>query len=494
MDRVNGTMGAFTITSEAFPIPLALTLHLSEQVDYQAAMDELSVIVERDQTRHRETHRTADYLSLRIHRWAIALLLEANTVAEDDHAQITRVAHQGLAGLKKMMINPLDRSEFIAGDEVVLGADGWAWKGWLYRLCRDLFEGRSPFDLTQPMLENPPQHLLIIEIADWVRRNLQKASQTSTSSSSTASSSTATSSTPTTSTTALAGNHDIVVLSTSSGIVSRAPAPQAKKLQERSMTLLVNRAAGNEAMRESLRALFIELCNAAWERRMHEEARENMEALRVHVNQRTDQMEARSEATVREAREVVARAEASVQRMLAENRETQERTARGFQERIDAQNRAHQEWAEAQNAQMRALTAEQTAEAARMRDEQATRTAANIQAIQALQAQQDNANQIHAAEAQRLENQLAAARREQAAAVVRTAELRQETATLGGQLNTERTRVGVAEERVRAAEERNRLAEAQIGSLGQQVVSMSQQLQQVQANAGGGHKRRCVVS
>lgn len=485
MQRLEGAMGSWTITQ---PPLIALTFHLPE-MDYHEAFDTLDDILLQDEQWHQANQIPYDYLSACIHRWALDILLASHTVDPSNRENVTHMAHERIdAFMQNFFINPLDRAPY---DQIVLGNDGWPWELWMYTLCRDIFDARSPFD-GSPMVEKPPAHLLALKVFSWINENfppLPPSTTSSTPSTSTRATSASMTIAPQTPATTLSR---VVVLSTSSQMATRVP--ETAKLEPAKMIRLAKVSRTNADVRTALRVAFTALCEKAWERRMHESLRQDLQALRVHVNQRTTEVETRSLEGVCQAKEETRKAKEVVATMVTEQRQTQENTLRACQDQLDFQKRTHEESMARQQALVASMRKEQTAEIEILRQQSQAAQIAHINARRTLETQVDTLNQTHATDRERLERQLEQAQREQVETVALAARTRQETAELRTRANASDRQIEEAAQRIRIAEERNRQNDARIDSLKAENAATRRQLNEIRASAPQQRSRRCVVS
>lgn len=461
-----GAMGSCTLTQQALPL---LKFDLPDDA---AAFDALDEIIKEDESWHQETRVPVDYLSARIHRWALDIVLASYTVDPEDKEKVDRMAHERIDEfMQDFFVNPLDRAAY---DKIVLGGDGWPWEQWMYQLCRDIFDARSPFD-DSPMAEKPPAHLLALKVFAWIQKNFSPAPK------------------PAASTPLSAAVLSSQVVVFPPGLQMAARAPKTAKLEPAKMMRLATLSRKNADVRTSLRIAFSALCEKAWERRMHESVRQDLQAVRLHVDQSFFQMEKRCLEAVNQAKEETRQAKQAVSTMVLEQHQTQESTLRACQERLEFQERTHQDAKQRNEALVAKMSKAQADEIEILRRQTQAAQSASVDARRALEAQVDTLKQTFARDRERQARQLEEVQKERAATAAIAAKTRQETVELKAHVGTSDKKLAEAQQRVKILEERSRENKACIDRLTAENAANRQRLNQMQS-APKQRSRKCVVS
>jgi hypothetical protein len=126
--------------------------------DYGKAVDSLSLILER-------YPGWDDILSKKLFTWGIDTCKMAIKNGAKGLTIIAAIAQERFDELSKILVNPLDGSPL---QEPVLERE-WTWEAWQHAECRRLFSSVSPLD-GEPMSPNPPSHLFVKEMIDWLHQ------------------------------------------------------------------------------------------------------------------------------------------------------------------------------------------------------------------------------------------------------------------------------------------------------------------------------------
>lgn len=402
------------------------------QVDYRAALGELSQIRDDLRTNH------PDFLSVCIFRWANSAIQAAyaNGNVNPDNAHIARVIHARIDELvQDILVNPLSFNPVTRRNNLLtdpLRERDWVWERGDHEACETLFP-LSPLDGGE-MLVEPPPHIPAKRMLVWAAGIQGQVPLT------------------------LTPREPATSLTTVSG------GPNST-LDHRSMQILP-RTPMIDQMR---RMIYTKLCTAALSQRRDQVFRQNMEDTAARVDQRMTVIHALSSQVIANAQMESRAAEATIRFRLEGIDRAHQEALNGLQHHLSEQNDVHQAETTALEAQIALREQTQTA-TIHLLDGQITEgNEAQRAATSELQEQIHALNLSHTTQVSSLERQLDRTTEEHATDVTTIRDTESTAVSLDDELTRTRAQLQAASQALATQQTQTAQSGARVQQLESQV-------------------------